>query len=368
MKLCYKINIAILLITFTNLCSCQNLNYEIESNLKYLKDSIILKDTNIKTRVWMQPGSNHFNILVGNELYCFKEGKPELAENKFGRYAYEYYSIGNNYFFNDGSLPKYFVKINGDSILTYPIEPYYFMYDNHKYVMQLYSHNSFVKLKNNEIIVPLLFYDNLGVKNVSDYFLNANKNRLGHFRIINDSLKLYKLIDFFPRKSFFINEKRCLSFLPIMCQSKNNYFLVYDFLDSIFQYDWNGNFINTIGLPRKLNFKQYNNERDLTITQDAVSKSELIGHNNIRLFFNKDENQLVLMTVEGIKEDVDYLISPSRNDMNWFISIYDLSSKKWYKTLKFDFTHEFRNVMFYKKKIYVKRKSSSKLIFDIYDL
>jgi hypothetical protein len=68
----------------------------------------------------------------------------------------------------------------------------------------------------------------------------------------------------------------------------------------------------------------------------------------------------------GLDQSKDYTVTPSLDEMDWFVSVYDLNKHEWTKVIRFTRDQDIRNLIFAHKNILVKRNNSKRLIFDEY--
>lgn len=364
-KYIYTIVISVTLL-LQNVNSCKSQNTNVVSAKFNLIDSVIVRNTNSHTRSRFEPQKKCFQIYHKDSAGILLNGKYTPIKNPLGNEAVNFINIGTNIYLEEARKPNNLCFIIQDSIVHKKEITKIFKYLNEWYALQFFLGNTCVRLDSDEIIVPALYYENLDITTVNGFFKNANRNRLAHLKVKQDTLVLIKMINFFPRPNFFINEKRCLSFRPNLCSSKQNFYMVYDFLDSVFEYDKSGRFIKSIPLPKELNFFTYDNSYNLFIDPAQTEKAEMIGSKNTKILFDESTQHLLVVTVEGIHQNYNFKLIPSPNDWDWNISIFDLKTNKWLTIIKFDKYHEFRNVMFENGKIYVKRQTGKKLIFDVF--
>lgn len=332
-----------------------------------LTDSIVFNHKNNKSLVWLRPNETTFELLLGSKLYSYNDKFKTLdsIKQKFTDGADDVFKIGNEYFYDRRTSTRNLVKEYQDSLSFYPLPTTVYYYNKKNYSLQLYSNNSFVRLPNNEFIAPILYRSDSDASTTTDYLKNCNQNRLGHFNIINNQLKIKRLINFFPRADFFIGDKRFNNIQLTICQNSQNYFIALNSLDTIFEYAFNGKLVKLIPLPEELKYQYYYNETDIVNTQSR-NLSEISGSRNFKLYYNFYENHLILITFEGLNPDKKYEIIPKFEEFDWLASVYDLNKEKWIKIIKFNKDHDIRNVMFQNRNILVKRAKSEQLIFDKY--
>ena len=332
-----------------------------------LTDSIVFNHKNNKSVVWLRPNETTFELLLGSKLYSYNDKFKTLdsIKQKFTDGADDVFKIGNEYFYDRRTSTRNLVKEYQDSLSFYPLPTTVYYYNKKNYSLQLYSNNSFVRLPNNEFIAPILYRSDSDASTTTDYLKNCNQNRLGHFNIINNQLKIKRLINFFPRADFFIGDKRFNNIQLTICQNSQNYFIALNSLDTIFEYAFNGKLVKLIPLPEELKYQYYYNETDIVNTQSR-NLSEISGSRNFKLYYNFYENHLILITFEGLNPDKKYEIIPKFEEFDWLASVYDLNKEKWIKIIKFNKDHDIRNVMFQNRNILVKRAKSEQLIFDKY--
>jgi len=332
-----------------------------------LTDSIVFKHKNNKSLVWLRPNETTFELLLESKLYSYNDKFKTLdsIKQKFTDGTDDVFKIGNDYFYDRRTSPRNLVKEFKDSLSFYTLPTTVYNYDKKNYSLQLYSNNSFVRLPNNEFIAPILYRSDSDASTITDYLKNCNQNRLGHFWINNNQIKIKRLINFFPRADFFIGDKRFNNIQLTICQNSQNYFIALNSLDTIFEYGFDGKLIKQIPLPKELKYQYYYNETNIVNTQSR-NLSEISGSRNFKLYYNFYENQLILITFEGLNPNKKYEIIPKFEEFDWLASVYDLNKEKWIKIIKFNKEHDIRNVMFQNRNILVKRAKSEQLIFDKY--
>lgn len=367
-KIFFKEELIILfvLLFFANCTNESKLKITKCNNL--LKDSIILFNKKISNRSWLKSNGDDFQLLIGYSVYKFSGSicKLFIEKNLFGANADDVFEIGNFYYYDRRNHSKNLLYLKTDSIYSYPLFNSNYQFEGVHYVLQLHDYKTFVKLPDNYFLGHLLYNDTNKVTNVAKYLSNLNKNRLGLFKIENNTFVLKKVINFYPREDFLINDKRCLDISISICQDKNSFYLAPNFIDTIFHYNFKGDLLESVQIPNEMNFKYFDNSSINELINQNNSISSITGSKNMRLFYNKESNNLVLVTLIGLNQEIEYEVFPSINELEWLVSIYDIKNKKWTNIILFDKNHDYRNVFFYKNSLFVKRNNSSSFILDKY--
>jgi len=351
--------------------SCKNnqSNISISSPKDCFADSVVLGNINTDCRVWLKQNEKDFELLKGEILYRYnsKTKTFDSIVNLFGKQTDDVFKVADDYYFDRRNRPNNLIRVFRDSMQYVPLPSSLYSLDGKQYILQLHSYNTFVKLADNKFIAPALYINDSNASDVSGYLNKHNHDMLGIFKIENNNkVVLKELINPYPRKNFILNEKRCLSISLSMCQSNNNFFVVPNFLDTIFRYNFKGDLIESIKLPDAIEFMYYNNEKIDTLNSKSFAHSEITGFKNLLLQYNQSENHLILITLVGLDQSKDYTVTPSLDEMDWFVSVYDLNKHEWTKVIRFTRDQDIRNLIFAHKNILVKRNNSKRLIFDEY--
>lgn len=351
--------------------SCKNnkANLSISSPLDCFADSVVLGNINTDCRVWLKQNEKDFELLKGETLYTYNSKTKTFDSifNLFGKQTDDVFKVADDYYFDRRNRPNNLIRVFRDSMQYIPLLSSLYSLDGKQYILQLHSYNTFVKLPDNKFIAPALYINDSNASNVSGYLNKHNHDMLGIFKIENNNkVVLKELINPYPRKNFILNEKRCLSISLSMCQSENNFFVVPNFLDTILRYNFKGDLIESIKLPEAIQFVYYNNEKIDTLNSKSFAHSEITGFKNLLLQYNQSENHLILITLVGLDQSKDYTVTPSLDEMDWFVSVYDLNKHEWIKVIRFTRDQDIRNLIFAHKNILVKRNNSKRLIFDEY--
>lgn len=350
-------------------CNSGGNRVEITQASNHIVDSLVFDSMpNTMVRTWKEPGKDSFNLFIYGKLYRINKatGMLDSIASPFARKADDVFAIGNNAYYDRSGKPKRILSRQGDSFRSHILAQGGFVSDNKRYSMLLYSNSTFVRLPGDRFMTPMLFYSYTNDNTVKDFLLTCGQHRLGLFSISGDSIRLDRLMNYYPRENFLENETRCLRVTTSMCQDKNAYFIVFNFLDTIYQYDLNGKLTASIALPPEFNFRYYDNSGINKIENHFFAESEITGTPNLFLYYNTFRDQLVLVALDGLYQDRQYDIIPSMDEMKWFLSIYDLRTRQWKRIISFGPEHEFRNVVFDDKYYYVKNRKSKQLRFDKY--
>lgn len=240
--------------------------------------------------------------------------------------------------------------------------------DNKSYNLVIYDPSSKIIINDTLVMIQLIEKLDYPIKLKSELLATNGREKLGLFSISSDSLKFIRTV---PLTEYCYNlsqSKIGLSTKSIICQSKESYFVAYNFLDTVYQFNMLGDLKSKISLPNELNFQYYNNESvDAFYTTSDLKLSKVSGHKNAFIQYDKNLNCLyVITTFSPVVENSLYNYRPSSLELDWFISIYDLNSNQWLKVIKFNEDMDYRDFYFTNKNIFVRDETSQEFKFKKY--
>lgn len=330
------------------------------------QDSVHLASKQWLKRGWFNTVANRFEFTVGDSVAI-----PDFENKRLKRITQHHLTDNELVQFNDSVYADYFYtpnrifNLHKDTVVSKELPEIYF-FENKYYYPLITSHNDFVLKPNGKILGQLLYTSkDKYVSSVDSLFSYSNQCRLGQFVLKDDSLVLDSLVDIYPRKPFLLNDERCLSVESYIITAKDGFYAAFNFLDSIYYYDFNGNILDTIGLPDELNFTYF--KRDMSIkeqTSDQIKQSEFNGHKIRRMFYDEPRQQLALIITEHL--DIEAAFEPSFDGIAWYVAFYDIKNKKWKKLVRFTAAHNKRYLIFSDEGFYISRLPSNPFILDRY--
>jgi hypothetical protein len=343
--------------------SCASHLIEITESSSIITDSLSLDMDARNVRIW-QSENSHL-VSFNNQPKIFDCTSFINPKSNTALIDYGVFKLNERAYYNCNSPNKGVWTHYNNVLKIYPKKPNGHSYDGKTYVLQSSSNNMFLKLSDSTFFAPVFVYHPTNSSSIKERLTRNNLDRLGHFKLIDSNITLMNTIIPFPRDNFFLGDTRAIYCQPTMCLGENEFYYSYDFIDSIFVFDFEGKFKKSIPLAKELNFKYYDNTTKIHGFESLMS-SQIYGDKLAAIKYNKAQNNLLAITIKGLSEDKTYEITPSFEEMDWFISIYDLSTESWTKIIHFSGDMEFRNVLVCNRNIFVKRKHENPAKFIKY--
>lgn len=105
--------------------------------------------------------------------------------------------------------------------------------------------------------------------------------------------------------------------IPLVGYGEKSVWITYNFLDSIYQFDYEGSLIGAIGLPKALNFQPF--QGDTAFTSESYKKADNYSDNHIRI--HAIEDKVYLQTVKA-RASVD-------ESFEFSVSVFNGNKKRW---------------------------------------
>jgi len=299
----------------------------------------------------LQPDWERRGLQKCNLMDITKVELVQLNDTVFAEYNYRPYKIHT---------------LKEGKVVTKEL-PQLYTVNGKDYVPQVRGHNSYVLKPNGNVLIYLLYWSRKYDDHVDTLMRYHNLNRLGEFSICGDSLCLESLIDINPRKHFFKNDTRCLSVRSILIGTGHNgFYSTYNFIDTLFHFDFDGNLIKAVGLPSDLHFQYF--ERDKSIkrqTPEQLDQSGFMGHKIQFMHYEPTGGRLGLIVSEHISGD-DENFTPSYDELPWKMLLYDTELNTWTHTVQFSGQHNKRYVSLSPGNFYVSQLPDYPLTYDVY--
>jgi hypothetical protein len=334
---------------------------QIQNYQSLIEDSIVLDQINPKKINYFQ--INHFtkeNYVYAKDdtLYMFDKDKltVRVPQNIFNGHNFILNGMHEIHFEDF----EYFLY-NLEHDIRYPIKRSVFsIQDTLSHNLHIY-HISDIALLNDSILVAASLPN--GMRNSTKFELieRYKKRKIFIFAIRDNQLFLKNEI---PEVNPSIDLNRSTKFFRIrtaLATSKSSFFVTHNFLDTLYEYDFQGNFLRKIGLPEALNFEYYDNSDMSYIPQPTeLSFSEILGHKNSFTYTSPNSKKLLILTTYAPNVEIKTaFLLPSVLDCDWYISVYDLEKRTWEKIIKFDKYLDFRNIFLTNDYIFVRDKRKS---------
>lgn len=331
---------------------------QIQNYQSLIEDSIVLEQINPKKTNYFQ--INHFtqeNYVYAKDdtLYVFDENnlKVRVPQNIFN---------GHNYILNGRHEIHFedfeYFLYNLENDTRYPIKMSVFsIQDTLSHNLHIY-HITDIAIFNDSVLVATSLPK--GMRNSTKFELLEiyKKRKIFIFAIRDNQLFLkYEIPEVNPS----IDLNRSTKFFRIktsLATSKSSFFVTHNFLDTIFEYDLQGNFLRKIGLPKELNFEYYDNSDMSYIPKPTeLNFSEILGHKNSHTYTSPNSKKLLILTTYAPNVPIKTaFLLPYKPDCDWYISVYDLEKRTWEKIIKFDKYLDFRHIFLTNDFIYVQDK------------
>lgn len=337
---------------------------QVTNSEQALVDSLTISEFAGSIRISKKSNTTQFEILKDSILFAYNLGNITTLKNPFGAKAHNFLQLSNNHYYNTEANNHSIIEIDKDKLITHPLFSNVYSLNGKQYISINYSYNTFILLDSNRFIsIAFPKLDN-PIKTLDQYKKNQSECKLGVYKIENNGIVLEKLIPFFE-PGMLLNTTKLSRVNWLMCQSNNQIFIAPNFLDTIWVFDRYGNSEGGIPLPDCLNFTYFNNQSINELNVAEWGLSDITGNKNMKVFYNLSDHTLLLITLDGLKQNFEYDVTPAFDDLDWYASVYSLDKKQWIKVIRFDKKYDIRNVLFEKGKILVKRRTT-KPTFDIF--
>ncbi|GEM_PF-1338178 len=310
---------------------------------------------------YIEYGKNQLIISKKGDSLTYASLPKNVVQDGTIKLTSDYYIIENDFqFYLVNKYSEHTTKI------TTPIHA---KTDNKNYNLVIYDPSSKIIVNDTLVMIQLIEKLDHPIKLKSELLATNGREKLGLFSISADSLKFIRTVPLTQACYNLSESKIGLSTKSLICQSEENYFVAYNFLDTIYQFNMLGEIKGKISLPNELNFQYFNNENvDAVYSNSDLKLSRVAGHKNAFIHYDKTLNLIYLITTfSPVVENSLYNYIPSSLELDWFVSIYNLNSNQWSKIIKFKKDMDYRDVYFTNKNIFVRDETSKEFAFKKYN-